>query len=407
MKNQKDEKDLKLKLSFCPFAFVKLVWFPFLVLVGIYASYLGLIPLKSGIHTVVLITLIFVIFLFFVSHNGISLYCRFKNNSEHIKQKVENFLHVNAFEVNGINKAVGDIEPIFSEYYSLLRNENYSSVAAMVFPTLGILGTFISIAISMPDFGSSTSEALEHEISLLLSGVGTAFYVSIYGIFLSLWWMFFEKRGLSLFELSVNKIIQDNRHNIWTQYELDHAKYIESHRLQREMLSTLTLFRADEYVAGMDKLIRERFDTFEKFVKAESEIVKQSDIKMQRSVEAISSAQKSDELMLQNYENISKSIKDVNTQISTNNAALNELLSFSNKKEIKLNDTILDITKVLEETLGSIKDQNEQFVAQKREMLKTFAQMIQGNSDFTNLFTSQYKELLEVLSDIKDTQEAK
>ena len=51
------------------------------------------------------------------------------------------------------------------------------------FPTLGILGTFISIALSMPDFTSNNIVALDSEITKLLSGVGTAFYVSIYGIF--------------------------------------------------------------------------------------------------------------------------------------------------------------------------------------------------------------------------------
>ncbi|WP_199774320.1 MotA/TolQ/ExbB proton channel family protein, partial [Campylobacter jejuni] len=66
-------------------------------------------------------------------------------------------------------------------------------------------GTFISIALSMPNFSSSDTAALEQEIALLLSGVGTAFYVSIYGIFLALWWMFFEKFGKSKIERLLNR----------------------------------------------------------------------------------------------------------------------------------------------------------------------------------------------------------
>ena len=46
----------------------------------------------------------------------------------------------------------------------------------------------------MPDFSSGNTTALEQEISLLLGGVGTAFYVSIFGIFLSIWWTFFLKK---------------------------------------------------------------------------------------------------------------------------------------------------------------------------------------------------------------------
>lgn len=403
MSNEEKKTELKLEKPFCAVAFLKLLWLPLAVLVGVYAAYLGYVPLKTGIHTLILITIIFIIYIFFISNNAIYLICRFKKNSAHVNQSVEHFLHVNAFEVNGTNKAIGNIEPIFKEYYSILRNENYSSVASTIFPTLGILGTFISIAISMPDFGASTSEALEAEISLLLSGVGTAFYVSIYGIFLSLWWIFFEKRGLTLFEISVNQIIEKNRNNIWTQYELDHAKYVESHRLQKEMLATLSLFRADEYVAGMDKTIRERFDVFEDFVKAESKVVTQIDEKLTKTVEAMRSSQETDENMIENYSTIAQSVRDVTSQLHTNNSSLQELLNFSSKREISLNDTVVEMSQTLQSSLDTIKDQNEQFVQQKREMLKTFSHMIQGNSDFTNLFTTQYNELLEAIQDSKSS----
>ncbi len=47
---------------------------------------------------------------------------------------------------------------------------------------------------------------LKAEITKLLGGVGTAFYVSIYGIFLSIWWTFFEKFGMSKFQQLSYKI---------------------------------------------------------------------------------------------------------------------------------------------------------------------------------------------------------
>ena len=81
----------------------------------------------------------------------------------------------------------------FKDYTSNLRNTNFSSIASGIFPTLGILGTFISIAFSMPDFNFWNYKCFRKEISKLLGGVGTAFYVSIYGIFLSIWWTFLKK----------------------------------------------------------------------------------------------------------------------------------------------------------------------------------------------------------------------
>ncbi len=60
------------------------------------------------------------------------------------------------------------------------------SVATSLFPMLGILGTFTAIAISMPDFSIDDMGSLDKQISILLSGIGTAFYASIFGIFLSI-----------------------------------------------------------------------------------------------------------------------------------------------------------------------------------------------------------------------------
>ncbi|MFY4744073.1 MotA/TolQ/ExbB proton channel family protein, partial [Aliarcobacter butzleri] len=85
------------------------------------------------------------------------------------------------------------VDDFFQDYPSNIRNTTLSSIASGIFPTLGFLGTFISIALSMPDFTAGTTQALESVITVLLGGVGTAFNVSIYGIFLSICCIFFEK----------------------------------------------------------------------------------------------------------------------------------------------------------------------------------------------------------------------
>ena len=104
------------------------------------------------------------------------------------------------------------------------------SIASSLFPMLGILGTFTAIAISMPDFSSSNEAALNHEISLLLSGIGTAFYASIYGIFLSIVWSFFEKRGLS-------KVDEDSHelHDVYSSYIWSPSELRKHEHMQHEM----------------------------------------------------------------------------------------------------------------------------------------------------------------------------
>ena len=73
----------------------------------------------------------------------------------------------------------------------------------------------------MPDFTSSNTSALDGEITKLLSGVATAFYVSIYGIFLSIWWIFFEKFGLSRFDQDCFIIKENTKNFFWTKIDIE------------------------------------------------------------------------------------------------------------------------------------------------------------------------------------------
>ena len=65
------------------------------------------------------------------------------------------------------------------------------------------------------------SHGYKKEISLLLGGVGTAFYVSIYGIFLSIWWTFFEKFGMSRFEHDCFTIKEHTKSFFWTKIDIE------------------------------------------------------------------------------------------------------------------------------------------------------------------------------------------
>jgi len=62
-----------------------------------------------------------------------------------------------------------------NKFYIDIRKDNFVPVASSVFPMLGILGTFVAMAISMPNFSASSTDALDSEITVLLSGVGSAF----------------------------------------------------------------------------------------------------------------------------------------------------------------------------------------------------------------------------------------
>ena len=183
--------------------------------------YLGKLPLKVEIHSVILIGFIYFIYLFFIIHNAYYVSCKFKTQYTAMFFSLKEYVDNNLLTIDNSTKANGSFDDFLKDYTSNLRNTNFSSIASGIFPTLGILGTFISIALSMPDFSSGTTDALEKEISLLLGGVGTAFYVSIYGIFLSIWWTFFEKIGMSRFEHDAFLIKESTKSFFWTRIDIE------------------------------------------------------------------------------------------------------------------------------------------------------------------------------------------
>jgi biopolymer transport protein ExbB/TolQ len=126
---------------------------------------------------------------------------------------------------------------------------------------LGILGTFTAIAISMPDFAIKDTNALDSEISLLLSGIGTAFYASIYGIALSIIWNYFEKRGLSkadedlyYFENTYNKFI-------WSQSELKRNEHQQNDVRDQKLIEGLKETFNLEFIQLLNEKHLDNFQT--------------------------------------------------------------------------------------------------------------------------------------------------
>ncbi|AYJ80946.1 hypothetical protein AN286_02190 [Aliarcobacter cryaerophilus ATCC 43158] len=194
---------------------------PTLLFILVILCYFGILPLKVEIHSVILIGSIYFIYLFFIRHNAYFVACKFRTLYADLQIALLAYINNNLLTIAQTSKANGSVDDFLQDYTSNLRNSNFSSIASGIFPTLGILGTFISIALSMPDFTSNNIVALDSEITKLLSGVGTAFYVSIYGIFLSIWWIFFEKFGLSRFHHDSYIIKESTKNFFWTKIDIE------------------------------------------------------------------------------------------------------------------------------------------------------------------------------------------
>ena len=244
--------------------FFTILSIPLLLFVFLLLGFNNLISLKVELHSIIIIFLILLIFMFFIAHNAWYSYSHFKNSMYDVINELEEYLASNQLLLANRQKALGNIDPFLETHVRNIRNDNFASVAASIFPTLGILGTFTAIAISMPDFSVQSKEALESEITILLSGVGTAFYASIYGIFLSIWWVFFEKRGLTKIQNELDDMKDYYSTLIWDKNEIELYKILESQEQNKKFIEKIENVVTPEYITSLDSIAKAKLEHIEK-----------------------------------------------------------------------------------------------------------------------------------------------
>jgi biopolymer transport protein ExbB/TolQ len=241
-------------------AFV-IVLLPMLFLVVLALGYTGIIPFPVELHTLIIIAFIFVVFTAFVRHNANYAACHMRGSFNRMEERLQHELRANALTIMGKTKSTLHVRDFMAEYYKDIRNDNFAKVAPSVFPMLGILGTFIAIAISMPDFTVKDLDTLDQEISVLLSGIGTAFYASIYGISLSLIWTYFEKRGSSKVDKNLYDLERLYDARVWKKAELIKHEHMQSELKDQEIVKTLKETFNMDFIREMNDQYLKNFTT--------------------------------------------------------------------------------------------------------------------------------------------------
>jgi len=271
----------------CFSQFFAIFIFPALFMLGLIVGYLGFIPLHVEIHTLIIISFIFFTFSFFIKHNANYAVCQMRSSFGRMELDLQSAIDENSLTIMGETKSTLNIKEFIADYYKEIRNDNFAKVAPSVFPMLGILGTFVAIALSMPDFTVKDSSALDREITLLLSGIGTAFYASIYGIFLSLLWTYFEKRGISKVDRNIHDLERIYNRRIWNKSELIKHEHLQSELKDQQIVETLRdTFNLDfikdineQYLKNYKTIIDDTtnsFDTISNHMKIASEELRET-----------------------------------------------------------------------------------------------------------------------------------
>lgn len=137
-----------------------------------------------------------------------------KNFSEDLIKKDVLFTQVwkdyqeSFIEFNGGKKTDEFSYDYFNEKHLLSANTNLRLINSIpaTLVGFGILGTFIGLTYGISNFKTSSTEEIKVSIEILLSGMGTAFVSSIYGMLLSLVFTFFEKVQVNSLHNSIHSL---------------------------------------------------------------------------------------------------------------------------------------------------------------------------------------------------------
>jgi hypothetical protein len=247
----------------CPANFIVISAIPILFFVFVALGYIGLIPLSISLHTLSVLGFILFVFLLFISHNANYSICKMRASRNILESELREKIATTSLTLSNKTKSILDLDTFLNTYYLDIRNNNFVSVASSIFPMLGILGTFVAIAISMPNFSVKETSALDNEISILLSGVGSAFFASIYGILLSLIWTYFEKRGLSKVDAYFRTIKNSFEDALWSKEALLIHKQMQYDLKEHKFISALKETFNLDFIQTLNK---QHLESFEKIM---------------------------------------------------------------------------------------------------------------------------------------------
>ncbi len=350
--------DEEKKNKRCYEYFITILSVPLMVILSIILSYIGILGLNVEIHSVVVISTIFIIFVLFIRHNANYSICQMKNSFAKMENSLRDALKDNSLSIMGETKSTLNIHEYISEYYKDIRNDNFAQVATSIFPMLGILGTFIAIAISMPDFSVKDVTSLDKEITILLSGIGTAFYASIFGIFLAIWWTYFEKSGVSKVDRYILELEKLYSKHIWKKSELIKHQHQQNELKDQEIIKTLKETFSLDFIRELNEQYMKNFklitdNTTEAFTQL-GNTLSDSSKDLRNTLDRIDKAQES----IDAVETIKHSIEDFSDTAKTLSKTLDKFDNSVDKTFVKIDNEIGDIVHRLGDFASIISEQN-------------------------------------------------
>lgn len=314
-------------------SYIKIVALPFVLYAMILLSFFGFFGVRVGVDCVILSGIMLIIAMIFATQNADFAYSSFLKKADEFKSKLKEFIVANLLEISGVKKSNASFDEFLDSYTKDLRNDSLANIAAGIFATLGILGTFISIAISLPAFSANDTIGLERDISRLLIGVGTAFYISIYGIILSLWWVFFERLGSSKFAKFILEQKMLSKQFFWQKNELEQRFMSMTSLHFDDIRSVFARISNEQFFTNLDNVVGNKFKSYSDLQALEQRMIGEAQIKIDQNIRLLNKAgAKQDEFVKIHTEilkavlNLNTSLKEMQSSFSTEYNRLNDLM---------------------------------------------------------------------------------
>ncbi len=200
------------------------------------------------------------------------LYDKYRNDNEEIftdktlKEEYSDFV----FELDRIEQtALPYYKCSIEDYinYDLMDYVLHRNILNQVAPAmtgLGILGTFIGLALGLNSFNTGSTAEIANSIQPLMNGIKVAFHTSIYGMVFSLVFNYSLRRRVEDAEHAVRKFVNDYKKYVLPDTANDgFNRLIELQQEQTAVISSLATEGAKNFSREMENVLRPQFDRFD------------------------------------------------------------------------------------------------------------------------------------------------
>lgn len=294
---------------------------------------------------------------------------------------------------------------------------------------LGILGTFVGLAIGLQFFNASDASAMADSIVPLIDGIKTAFYTSIYGVVVSLVLNYQLKKRLNELEVCLNDFYNNYYENVmaYPEYMLEKQSF-DIQAEQKEILSSFAESVSVSLSREMKDMMVPIFDKFSESIENFSKTIAVNQVEgLEKIVDNFISNM--NEALGNQFDNLGNTIKDTCEWQQKSVAAMESVIThiITEADKIKeLNDDLAETVDRFDGYLGKLIHQENNLIAHMEEYEKTIdttfeslcnvcdkledivgneKQMVEANMQITDLFKENNQLVIESQEKVKENIE--